>query len=104
MQQKLLRYLKKRGVIESLTQTALPGANDMRYQPTINIHNLTDTQRAALQVGQWVATTDQVTKPEERGIYLGIKPSGSVVVAWHGNAKGHNYRVYVKTLRAYARA
>jgi len=76
----------------------------MRYQPTINIHNLTDTQRAALQVGQWVATTDQVTKPEERGIYLGIKPSGSVVVAWYGNAKGNDYRAYVQTLRAYARA
>ena len=90
--------------MESLTKSTLPGANDMRYQPTINIHNLTDTQRAALQVGQWVATTDQVTKPEERGIYLGIKPSGSVVVAWYGNTKGRDYRAYVQTLRAYARA
>jgi hypothetical protein len=76
----------------------------MRYQPTINIHRLTDTQRAALQVGQWVATTDQVTSPTERGVYLGTKPSGTVVVAWYGNAKGNNYRAYIRTLRNYATA
>jgi hypothetical protein len=74
----------------------------MKYKPTINIHLLNDTQRAKLQVGQWVATTNHVTAREDRGIFLGIKKSGSVVVAWYGNAKGHNYREYVRALRAYA--
>jgi len=32
MQQKLLRYLKKRGVMESITKSTLPGAKDMNKQ------------------------------------------------------------------------
>lgn len=76
----------------------------MKYQPTVNIYSLTDAQISALQIGQWVATTDQIINRNERGIYLGTKPSGTVVVAWYGNAKGNNYRAYIRTLRNYATA
>jgi len=70
----------------------------MRYQPTLDIWNLTTDQRARLQPGQWV------TAGGNKGIYLGTKPSGTEVVAWYGNAKARQYRDYIRTLRNYATA
>jgi hypothetical protein len=70
----------------------------MRYTKTVNIWN---TAPESLQVGQWVTAG---TDPTSKGIYLGVKPSGSVVVAWYMNAKGQkNFRQYIQTLRHYAR-
>jgi hypothetical protein len=79
----------------------------MRYQPTLNIHNLTQGEIKRLHPGQWVTTTHPSDKAA-KGIYLGVKASGSVVVAWYMNARGHRggltFRGYVKTLRQYANA
>lgn len=73
----------------------------MKYQKILDVWALTHEQIAKLQPGQWVKAGASDT---QRGVYLGTKPSGTVVVAWYGNAKGHNYRAYIQTLRAYARA
>lgn len=52
------------------------------------------------QPGQWVYAGN----PADKGRFLGVKKSGVVVVAWHGNAKNQgNYGEYVKTLRQYAK-
>jgi hypothetical protein len=70
----------------------------MKYQKTVNIWN---TAPESLQVGQWVTAGSD---PTSKGIYLGVKPSGSVVVAWYMNAKGQrSFRKYIQTLRHYAR-
>ena len=70
----------------------------MRYKKTINIW---DTKLERLQVGQWVTAG---TDTDSKGIYLGVKPSGTVVVAWYHNAKKHNsFKQYVQALRHYAR-
>ena len=51
--------------------------------------------------GQWVYGSDLGNK----GMYLGMKRSGIVVVAWLGNAtQQDNYRGYIKALSNYARA
>ena len=47
----------------------------------------------------WVYTGDRASK----GIFLGVKRSGVVVVAWYGNAKSRvDYRDYLRSLRDYA--
>jgi hypothetical protein len=74
----------------------------MKFKDTVNIHNLTHAQRSVLPIGQWVSTTNNVTTPEDRGVFLGVKANGTVVVAWYGNAKGHTYYEYIRKLRAYA--
>jgi hypothetical protein len=75
----------------------------MRYTKTQCIHAMTDKQIAALPIGQWVSTTTTPTKGS-KGIFLGVKPSGTVVVAWYMNAKGQkSFRQYVQALRHYAR-
>ena len=54
-----------------------------------------------LQPGQWVYAGE----PSSKGRFLGIKPSGTIVVAWHNNAKNHGrgqYKPYVRALRNYA--
>ena len=41
----------------------------------------------------------------DKGIFLGVKPSGVVVCAWYRNAKNSkDFKGYVKTLRQYALA
>lgn len=68
----------------------------MKYTKTVNIW---DTPPTKLQIGQWVTAG---TDPDSKGIYLGVKPSGSVVVAWYHNAKRNQYKSYIRTLRNYA--
>ena len=75
----------------------------MRYTKTLNIWQLTPAQIAALPIGQWVTTTTPEDKTA-KGIFLGVKESGSVVVAWYMNAKSNDYRDYIKTLRQWARS
>jgi len=55
----------------------------------------------SLQPGQWVYAGE----PSSKGRFLGIKPSGTIVVAWHNNAKKQGrgqYKPYVRALRDYA--
>lgn len=69
-----------------------------RFQPTIDIWELDDEQRARLQPGQWVTAGPD----GPRGRFLG--QGRSTVVGWLGNARGHrSYRDYMRTLRTYAR-
>lgn len=74
----------------------------MKYQKVIRIGSLCAEQIQKLQPGQWVyADTDS---PLGRGRFWGVKPSGSVVVAWQGNAKQKpNWAEYQTALRTYAR-
>ena len=56
-----------------------------------------------IQPGQWV----YAGSPDNKGIFLGVRPSGTVVCAWYQNAKAHGcgqFSSYVKTLRKYATA
>lgn len=74
----------------------------MKYQKPINIWNVVPTSRIKdIQAGQWVYAGDK----ENKGIFLGVKPSGTIVCAWYHNAKNSkDFRGYVKTLRQYALA
>ena len=72
----------------------------MKYQKSINIWNMSDSERAKLQPGQWIYAGEKTSK----GIFLGIRESGSVVCAWYQNAKSREYKSYIRTLRDYALA
>jgi len=53
------------------------------------------------QPGQWVYAGNKADK----GRFLGVKRSGTVVVAWQGNtARQADKAGYIKTLRSYAKA
>ncbi len=72
----------------------------MKYSTAINIWNVKQNDLSKLQVGQWVYAGDKTDK----GIFLGVKPSGSVVCAWYRNAQNSgDFKNYVKTLRTYAK-
>lgn len=74
--------------------------NCTSFQPTVNIW-AADRDLFKLQRGQWVSAG--VDGP--RGRYYGTKPSGTIVVAWQGNAKAsRNYREYQRNLLNYAKA
>lgn len=73
----------------------------MRYQKAINIWNISDSEIKKLQGGQWVYGGDLNNK----GVFLGVKRSGTVVVAWLGNARFQDsYKGYIKALSNYVRA
>lgn len=74
-----------------------------RYRPILDIWALSQEERTKLQPGQWVfAGTDD--HPLHRGVFCGVRPNGSTVVMWQGNAKGRrSYREYRKTLMEYGR-
>jgi hypothetical protein len=73
----------------------------MKYQKALNIWNMSDSERAKLQPGQWIYAGDKSNK----GIFLGVKASGSVVCAWYENVKcAREYKAYIRILRNYALA
>lgn len=75
----------------------------MRYQSPVNVWQASPEALAKLQPGQWVYAGE----PDSKGRFLGVKPSGSVVVAWLGNERNHGDRAgrlaYVRALRRYAK-
>jgi hypothetical protein len=72
------------------------------YKPTINIGQMSIDNIRRLQPGQWVKTSDSDVGLS-LGRFWGVKPSGTVVVAWQGNARGHSkYWEYQNALRHYA--
>ena len=75
----------------------------MKYTKTVNIGSMSESEIRQLQPGQWVYTgTDG---PMWRGRFWGVKPTGTVIVAWQGNAtKSGNWRSYQRQLRLYAQA
>jgi len=57
----------------------------MKYQKAIDIHELTDTQRHKLQIGQWVTAGHN----GPLGVWCGMRtPSHTAYVKWAGNMKG----------------
>ena len=73
--------------------------NYMSFQPAVDIW-AADRDFFKLQRGQWVSAG--IDGP--RGRYYGTKPNGTVVVAWHGNAKASgDYRQYQRNLLNYAK-
>lgn len=73
----------------------------MQYSKAVDIWQLTENQTRKLQVGQWVFAGNT----KNIGRFLGVKKSGTVVVAWHGNASFQkSYNGYIQQLLNYARA
>jgi hypothetical protein len=73
----------------------------MKYQKSINIWAISDKEISALQAGQWVYGGEL----RNQGRFLGMKKSGTIVVAWYGNANQQSsYNGYIKMLRNYAKA
>jgi hypothetical protein len=77
----------------------------MKFLPAFNIWSTPVELLKHAQPGQWVyaGTRDE----NSMGRFLGVKPSGTVVVAWQGNTRNRGDRAakldYIRTLRAYAR-
>ncbi len=67
----------------------------------IDVWNTSDVILATMRPGVRVYAGEK----SNRGIWCGMKPSGTKVVAWEGNIKGRKDKVtYVKKLMEYARA
>lgn len=71
----------------------------MKFQKTVDIWDVR-LDLKSLQRGQWVKAGS--SKDASKGIFCGVRQSGSVVVAWYENAKNReSFRDYVKTLMNY---
>ena len=73
----------------------------MKYKNSIDIWKLSDSEIEKLQPGQWVYAGGDTSN---KGVYLGYKKSGTLVVAWKGNWHKINYRKYLTSLRDYAKS
>jgi hypothetical protein len=72
----------------------------MKYQSIFDIWAVPVDLLKHVQAGQMVYAGTK----SNRGRFLGVRKSGSVVVAWQGNVKSHSDKVgYIKTLRNYAK-
>lgn len=72
----------------------------MLFTKAVNVWS-TDLDIKSLQPGQWVYAGDR----SAGGRFLGVKKSGSIVVAWNENAKrSGGYLGYVRALRNYAKS
>ncbi len=72
----------------------------MKFTARFDIWTMPVSQLRTIQPGQHVYAGDRSTL----GVFLGVKPSGSVVVAWKGNMQAHtSQRGYIRTLRNYAK-
>jgi hypothetical protein len=72
----------------------------MKYLPSFDIWQVPAELLSKAQPGQWVHAGDK----SNVGRFWGVKKSGTIVVAWQGNAKNAaNYRDYQETLRKYAK-
>lgn len=76
----------------------------MRYQPTVNLWN-EQNKANTLQRGQWVSAGPVNEDRMNIGQYCGVTKSGTVVVAWIGNARrtGVNYADYMNVSMQYAK-
>lgn len=80
----------------------------MRYKPTVNLWNKQNRANLenTLQRGQWVSAGPVDELRTNIGRFCGVTKSGTVVVAWIGNARngGTNYyREYMKANMHYAK-
>ena len=70
----------------------------MRYTKSVDIWSLTPDQVCKLQPGQWVEGGGEL------GRFWGVTSGGTVVVAWHQNARRAGYKKYNMALRDFALA
>ncbi|KUL94308.1 hypothetical protein DK26_14930 [Bosea sp. WAO] len=71
-----------------------------RFRATLDIWPLSDAERAALPVGQWVTAGPD----GPRGRFYG-QGRASTVVAWVGNARrSRDYAGYMRAIRDYGRS
>lgn len=71
----------------------------MKYCAAFDIWAMPTPFYKHIQRGQWVFAGQR----ENKGVFMGVKKSGTVVVAWYGNAKSSgNYKDYLKHLHSYA--
>ena len=76
----------------------------MKFKPTIDIWGLPSDALKTLQPGQWVSAGAPDENRTNCGRFYGVKPSGSVVVAWNGNARNRpSIKAYHKALHTYAK-
>lgn len=71
----------------------------MKFQPSFDIWQVPVDLLKYVQAGQHVYAGEK----SNTGVFLGVKKSGTVVVAWKGNMKGRVYQAYLKSLRMYAK-
>lgn len=72
----------------------------MKFTSSFDIWSVPVDLLKHAQPGQWVYAGNK----DNKGRFLGVKASGSVVVAWHGNTKSRTDKAgYIKALRAYAK-
>jgi hypothetical protein len=73
----------------------------MKFTSSFDIWSVPVDLLKHAQPGQWVYAGNKADK----GRFLGVKASGTVVVAWHGNTKSRTDKAgYIKALRSYAKA
>ena len=72
----------------------------MKFTQAFDIWAIPHALLKHIQPGQWVYAGNK----GDKGRFLGVKASGTVVVAWHGNTKAQADKAgYIKTLRSYAK-
>jgi hypothetical protein len=72
----------------------------MKYQSIFDIWAVPVDLLKHVQAGQMVYAGDKANK----GRFLGVRKSGTVVVAWQGNIKAQSDKLgYIKSLRNYAK-
>lgn len=72
----------------------------MKYIEAFNIWNIPNELIKYIQPGQWVYAGTK----DNKGIFLGVKKSKTVVVAWQGNINNQdNKREYIKALRQFSK-
>ena len=73
----------------------------MKFTHSFDIWSVPVSLLKHAQPGQWVYAGTK----DNKGRFLGVKKSGTVVVAWHGNTQARSDKAgYIKTLRTYAKA
>lgn len=78
----------------------MTAGGDMKYQPAFDIWQMPVAFYKYIQRGQWVYAGDK----KHKGVFLGVKRNGIVVVAWYENAKrSDSYNNYVVSLTQYAK-
>lgn len=71
----------------------------MKFQHSFDIWQVPVDLLKYVQAGQHIYAGEK----SNTGVFLGVKKSGTVVVAWKGNMKGRVYQEYLKSLRSYAK-
>lgn len=72
----------------------------MKYQSMFDIWAVPVDLLKHVQAGQMVYAGNKSNK----GRFLGVRKSGTVVVAWQGNIQSHSDKLgYIKSLRNYAK-